>query len=111
MPARERQDMNAMKTAATTENLRITARKESPLAGRLTRWLRRVFPASANADVLLRLEGRLSLGPKKTLLLVDCCGKKVLLAVSGDTIVPVLEFARPKRRVISARPAETGAVR
>jgi hypothetical protein len=39
----------------------------------------------------------LNLGPKKSLVLVNCCGKRVLLALSGDTIVPVVDLPKQSR--------------
>lgn len=63
---------------------------------RLRVWaLRLTKPA---ADAPLRVEARLSLGTKKSLVLVNCCGRRMLLAVSGDTIAPVLEVAQRSRR-------------
>jgi flagellar biogenesis protein FliO len=43
----------------------------------------------------LRVEARLSLGAKKSLVLVNCRGRQVLLALSGDTVAPVLELSVP----------------
>ena len=64
---------------------------------RLRAWLRRLArPTAANAP--LQLEARMSLGAKKSLVLVQCCGKRVLLAVSGDTIAPVMEIPKAARR-------------
>jgi len=66
-------------------------------AVRVGGWLRRFRSAAARGDTLLSLEGRVSLGPKKALMLVNCCGKRVLVAVSGDSVTPILELPRPKR--------------
>lgn len=63
-------------------------------------WLRRMGRAGA-AAAPLRVEARLSLGAKKSLVLVNCRGRQVLLALSGDTVAPVLEIgsaAPPKTR-------------
>jgi flagellar biogenesis protein FliO len=46
----------------------------------------------------IRLEGRLSLGPKKSLVLVQCRGKSVLLALGGEGITPVMEVPAHRRR-------------
>ncbi len=78
-------------------------------AARLAGWVRRMAKGPAAGDAPLRMEARLHLGPKKSLVLVDCCGKKVLLAMSGDAIVPVLELAKTQRT--SARTAARGATR
>jgi flagellar biogenesis protein FliO len=67
------------------------------MMGRLRAWVQRLArPAGANAP--LQLEARMSLGAKKSLVLVQCCGKRVLLAVSGDTIAPVMEIPKATRR-------------
>jgi flagellar biogenesis protein FliO len=57
-------------------------------------WLRGLSRARA-AAAPLRIEARLSLGVKKSLVLVNCRGRQVLLALSGDTVAPVLELAAP----------------
>jgi flagellar biogenesis protein FliO len=71
------------------------------LASRIIAGLRvmiqRLMRAPAANDAPLRLEARLNLGPKKSLVLVNCCGRRVLLAVSGDTIVPVADMPKPRR--------------
>jgi flagellar biogenesis protein FliO len=73
----------------------------SSLAGRfmvrISAIVQRLLRAPAAADAPLRLEARLNLGPKKSLVLVNCCGSRVLLAVSGDTIVPVADLPKPGR--------------
>jgi hypothetical protein len=55
-------------------------------------WLRRVTNAPAAGEAALRIEARLGMGPKKSLVLVSCRGRQVLLALSGEAIVPVLEL-------------------
>jgi flagellar biogenesis protein FliO len=64
---------------------------------RLALWLRRVLSLPAAGELPMHLEGRLSLGPKKALVLVNCRGKRVLLAVCGDSITPVMEAPGPRR--------------
>jgi flagellar biogenesis protein FliO len=59
--------------------------------------MQRLMRAPAAVDAPLRLEARLNLGPKKSLVLVNCCGKRVLLALSGDTIVPVVDLPKQSR--------------
>lgn len=59
--------------------------------------LQRLLRAPAAGDAPLRLEARLSLGPKKSLVLVNCCGKRMLLALSGDTIAPIADLPKPGR--------------
>ena len=57
-------------------------------------WLRALGSGRAGAAPL-RVEARLNLGVKKSLVLVNCRGRHVLLALSGDTVAPVLELAVP----------------
>lgn len=61
------------------------------------RWMRGLVKARAGAESPLRVEGRISLGPKKSLVLVECRGRQVLLAVSGDAVTPVMELPRPRK--------------
>ena len=75
------------------------------LVGAVVRRLRGLSAAKAGSESALRVEARLSLGPKKQLMLVNCCGKKVLLAVSGDSIAPVMEVEGPGKK---AGRGETG---
>lgn len=65
--------------------------------------MQRLIHASASADAPLRLEARLNLGSKKSLVLVNCCGRRVLLAVCGDTIVTVADMPKPGRAKTAAR--------
>lgn len=57
--------------------------------------------ARSGAANALRVEEKLSLGPKKMLYLVSCREKEFLVATGADTIVSVLE-------VFSKKPAEAG---
>jgi len=66
------------------------------LGARLRAGLQRLFRTQIAGDAPLQLEARLNLGPKKSLVLVNCCGKRVLLGVCGDTIVPLADL--PKAR-------------
>jgi len=65
--------------------------------GRSIEWLRRLRTSPAT-PALLHLESRVSLGPRKSLVLVNCCGRQVLLAVAGDAITPVMEVTVRRRR-------------
>lgn len=60
-------------------------------------WLRRLTGRREAAEAPLSVEGRLSLGPKKWLVLVNCRGRRLLVAVSGDSVTPVLEMDEEKR--------------
>lgn len=88
--AAERADPEASRVPASGSPGWIA--KIAALVGRMT-------GTAASAESPLRIEARLSLGPKKSLALVDCHGRRVLLALSGDAIVPVLQIAEPKPRV------------
>lgn len=57
--------------------------------------LRRLAGKREAAEAMLRVEERVSLGPKKWLVLVNCRGQRVLLALSGDTVTPVMELEPP----------------
>ncbi|MGA8110102.1 MAG: flagellar biosynthetic protein FliO [Acidobacteriaceae bacterium] len=65
---------------------------------RLGLWLRRLMSLPTAGEIPIRVEGRLSLGPKKSLVLVNCRGKSVLLALGGEAITPVMEVPVPRRR-------------
>ena len=66
--------------------------------GAMLRWMRGRMKARTGMEAALRVEGRISLGPKKSLVLVNCLGRQVLLAVSGDAVTPVMEIApRPRK--------------
>ena len=75
-------------------------------AQRLSAWLRRLVTAPAAGATPLWVEARLSLGAKRSLVLVNCCGRQVLLAVNGDAITPVLEMPKPSRSAGSGRRKE-----
>ncbi len=61
------------------------------------RWMRGLVKARTGMEAPLRVEGRISLGPKKSLVLVECRGRQVLLAVSGDAVTTVMELPRPRK--------------
>ena len=79
------------------------------LAGWILRRLRRLTSASCAPEAAIHIEARLGLGPKKSLALVECRGRRVLLAISGDSVVPVLDFqeeaARGPRKPCSRKDA------
>jgi flagellar biogenesis protein FliO len=73
--------------------VRDSWREEESLAARVLAWLRRLVNARGEAaNAPLRAEARLSLGPKKSLVLVNCCGRRVLVGLSGDALVPLGEW-------------------
>lgn len=60
-------------------------------------WLiRRASPAAARAERTLAIEERVSIGPKKSLVVVRCHGQRFLIATAGDTVGPFIEIAQPK---------------
>jgi flagellar biogenesis protein FliO len=78
--------------------------EEDSLAVRALAWLRRLTGARRRAaDAPLRAEARLSLGPKKSLVLVNCCGRRVLVGLSGDALVALGEWPQAEGRRRSAK--------
>lgn len=75
-----------------------TAARQEGWAGAGLTWIRGLMRARAGVESPLRVEGRISLGPKKSLVLVNCRGREVLLAVSGDAVTPVMELSRQARK-------------
>jgi hypothetical protein len=65
---------------------------------RMGLWLRRLMSLPTAGEMPIRLEGRLSLGPKKSLVLVNCRGKSVLLALGSEGITPVMEVPAHRRK-------------
>ena len=65
---------------------------------RLGLWLRRLMSLPTAGEIPIRLEGRLNLGPKKALVLVNCRGKSVLLALGNEVITPIMEVPVHRRR-------------
>ncbi|HEX4312287.1 MAG TPA: flagellar biosynthetic protein FliO [Acidobacteriaceae bacterium] len=65
---------------------------------RMGLWLRRLMSLPTAGEMPIRLEGRLNLGPKKSLVLVNCRGKSVLLAMGSDVITPIMEVPAHRRR-------------
>jgi flagellar biogenesis protein FliO len=74
---------------------------------RVMRWVQRLTTVPA-LGASLRVEARLNLGPKKSLVLVNCQERQVLLALSGDTIATVMEITDPAR---NSQPAKVSARR
>jgi flagellar biogenesis protein FliO len=80
---------------ATTAQWTLT--RQEGWAGAWLRWLSGRLRARSGGEAALRVEGRISLGAKKSLVLVDCRGRQVLLAVTGDAITPVMELPRTRK--------------
>jgi hypothetical protein len=47
----------------------------------------------AHAESTLKIEEKLSLGPKKMLYLVNCKGRDLLIAAGADSIISVMELS------------------
>lgn len=62
----------------------------------------------SDADNALRIEEKLSLGPKKMLYLVSCREKEFLVATGADAIVSVLEVFPEKPAQIADRKKTSG---
>ena len=66
-----------------------------PAAQRIVRLMRLAFEKLSRTahppDRCLSIEERLVIGPKKTLMLVNCEGRRFLLAMAGDMITPMIE--------------------
>lgn len=61
---------------------------------RAVRWLMgRFIPAARTAERALAVEDRVTIGPKKSLVVVRCRGQRFLVAAAGDTIGPIIEIA------------------
>lgn len=64
---------------------------------RTGRWLAGRFVRSAAcAERALAVEERVTIGPKKSLMVVRCHGQRFLIGVAGDAIGPVIEVTEPK---------------
>jgi hypothetical protein len=61
--------------------------------------------AQATTDSALRVEEKLSLGPKKMLYLVSCREKEFLIAAGADAIVSVVEVSTSGSLAVSPRKA------
>ncbi|MGA8529612.1 MAG: flagellar biosynthetic protein FliO [Acidobacteriaceae bacterium] len=75
-----------------------TVDRQEGWAGAWLGWIRSLMKARAGAESPLQVEGRISLGAKKSLVLVNCRGREVLLAVSGDAVTPVMELPRRSQK-------------
>jgi flagellar biogenesis protein FliO len=61
------------------------------------RWLlKRISPAAGCAERVLAVEERVTIGPKKAMVLVRCHGQRFLVATAGDTVGPFIEITSPK---------------
>jgi hypothetical protein len=56
----------------------------------------------------LSVEGRVNLGPKKSLVLVHCHGRRYLIASAGDTMAPILEVlpVASQKAAVARKPSQ-----
>jgi len=87
----------------------VSALPQSGWVWRAAAWLRRLGGTQARAETPLRVEARMSLGPKKSLVLVRCQGRQLLLAVAGDSVVPLMEMAAARARKTAKTPVGRGS--
>jgi flagellar biogenesis protein FliO len=87
---------------ALTRKFRVTESPENILVNhssvleRMVSMLTRSFGIQhVGVETALRIDEKLSLGPKKTLFLVACSGKQFLVATGADTIVSMVEVTAP----------------
>jgi flagellar biogenesis protein FliO len=80
----------------------MTAMTQAAVYGRLggvvSAFFRSLKKQVGSVNGALRIEERLSLGPKKMLFLVDCDGHKFLVATGADTIVSMAEIRPEEKR-------------
>lgn len=84
-----------------------TSAERSPLAQHLRNALRaltkKFTQTAGSAERALVMEDRIAIGPKKSLVVVRCYGRRFLIATTPDGIGPILEIAATK----TARRART----
>lgn len=72
------------------------------LAARLRR-------TGSHAESSLSIEERVVIGPKKMVMVVNCGGRRFLLATAGEMIAPLIEiqpFQEKRRRATPGRPQQ-----
>jgi flagellar biogenesis protein FliO len=71
---------------------------------------RRMSQSRGDAERHLRIDERVSIGPKKSLLLVSCCGQRVLVAVAGETVTMLLALdTRKPPKTTAGTTVKTGS--
>ncbi|HTV14974.1 MAG TPA: flagellar biosynthetic protein FliO [Acidobacteriaceae bacterium] len=90
--------MEAIVNPAVVRGARAAAAPDS-LGARILTWLRRRVSAQKRAaEAPLHAEARLNLGPRKSLVLVNCCGRRLLVGLSGDNMVLLGEWPQARAR-------------
>jgi len=54
-----------------------------------------LFGADQSQDRLLSIEERIGIGAKKSLILVNCAGRRFLIATAGEAIAAMVEVRPP----------------
>jgi Flagellar biosynthesis protein, FliO len=73
---------------------------------RIQALLRRIKPTTTQRSGALRVESRLALGPKRSMVVVSCRGERFLVACGSDSIsavVPLHSGARSRGATHTAR--------
>jgi len=70
-------------------------------------WISSFGASRAHVDNVLALDGKLSLGPKKTLFLVNCKGRQFLVATGAETIASMVEVLPVETVCAGGRSSET----
>jgi flagellar biogenesis protein FliO len=86
-----------MEQAMMIERTGILARCRFSLQ-QLFRALFHAMHVQQSTAASLRIEEKLSLGPKKMLFLVKCSGKEFLVATGAETITSVVEVSQARQR-------------
>jgi hypothetical protein len=86
--------------APRNTNVRLASRlfghfRGESILSRVRNTFQAFLRTSETPERLISLEERLVIGPKKTLMLVNCAGRRFLFATAGDSITPFVEV-RPR---------------
>jgi flagellar biogenesis protein FliO len=98
--------MSAKVIAARLTNLPEASPFARHLRNRVCALLKKFTRAANSQDRALSVEDRIAIGPKKSLILVRCHGRRFLVASAGDTLGPFIEIASSKPRRTPRRESE-----
>lgn len=82
--------LEALQTQSTHTAVRRAATHKP--TGLIRLLLDKLARAAHPVQNTLLIEERLAIGPKKTLMVVNCHGRRFLLATAGDMIAPLIEI-------------------
>jgi flagellar biogenesis protein FliO len=74
------------------------------LAGLMRMLVARLSRAASPAQNILSIEERLTIGPKKMVMVVNCDGRRFLLATAGEMIAPLIEIQPPEEKKAGEAP-------